>query len=381
MHSNPTSSHQSIRSSLWLLAVLLACYAGLCSGSVTVTDSFGHTYSWLQTTPLTSFPQFSIPAQTAVIFTISATSDVSYVNIHVAIPGQTVAMTNSTYNYVARLNATNRLPFGTDMVTASQFINGTTVYFTVGWQSGSAAVDTRSLFVFSSSFSSSAVGDPQFAGFLGQNYQIHGVANQVYSIISDALVQVNAMFVFLTKGHCPPPAARLPFKTACWSHAGSYLGRLTLQTLANDSIDIVAGAAGLGFTSVVANGAELQLGEEWRGNALTAAVNNHPHAHHLSRAHCSLVHSHVVRCHVGLYELTVTNSDGFLNLHEVAVSDWTALTHEVQSHGLLGQTWRRRSGGEVDGVEGSVDDYAEQDNDMFGTKTHFNRHRVKVVAA
>ena len=29
----------------------------------------------------------------------------------------------------------------------------------------------------------------------------------------------------------------------------------------------------------------------------------------------------------------------------------------------------------MDGVEGMVDDYAEQDNNAFGTKTHFNRHR------
>ena len=273
---------------------------------------------------------------------------------------------------MARLNDSNSLPFGTDTVTAAEFIAGSTVFFTVGWQGGAAAVDTPALFVFSDGSSGNAVGDPMFHGFLGQSYQVHGVANQVYALISDALVQVNAVFVFLTEGRCPSAALQLPLNSACWSHAGSYLGRVTLQTLAGDRIDIVAGSADTGFARVVTNGRQLQVGEEWKGNDVAAI--DHPQAHHLSRAHCRLLHSHVAVCHVGVYQLTLTNSDLFVNLHEVSVSDWTALTHEIHSHGLLGQTWRRRQGGEVADVEGLVDDYAEQDNDVFGLKTHFNRH-------
>jgi len=373
-----TTSHRSLGVSaccLFVLSLLSCVCVSRCS--VTVTDIYGHSFTFDQSTGASSFPQFAIPAFTAVNFTVSASSDVQYLDIHVAIPGLTVA--NSTYNYVALLNGTNTLPFGTDTVTPADFVDGTTVFFTVGWQSGAAAVDTPALFLFSGSVvgeppgSGNAVGDPMFQGFLGQSYQVHGVANQVYSLISDALVQVNAVFVFLTEGRCPSAALQLPFKTACWSHPGSYLGRLTLQTLADDRIDIVAGPADGGFARVLANGRELQLGEEWKGNDVSGV--DHPHAHHLSRAHCTLLHSHVVQCHVGLYQLTVTNSDGFVNLHEVSVADWTALTHEVRSHGLLGQTWRRRVGGEVAGVDGLVDDYAEQDNDVFGLKTQFNQHR------
>ena len=281
---------------------------------------------------------------------------------------------------VAHLNATNSLPFGTDTVTPAAFVSGTTVFFTIGWQGGASAVDTPPLFQFSDGSaadppaSGNAVGDPMFQGFLGQTYQVHGLSSQVYSLISDSLVQVNAMFVFLTEGRCLSAALQLPVRVACWSHPGSYLGRVTLQTLADDRIDIVAGPADSGFARLTANGRELQRGDEWKGNDVSAV--DHPHAHHLSRAHCSLLHSHLLQCHIGLYELTLTNSDGFINLHEVSVSDWTALTHEIHSHGLLGQTWRRQAGGEVEGVEGLVDDYAEQDNDMFGVKTHFNKHRT-----
>lgn len=46
-------------------------------------------------------------------------------------------------------------------------------------------------------------GDPQFSGFLGQQYQIHGVDGLVYNIISDPILQFNARFTFLEKGTCP----------------------------------------------------------------------------------------------------------------------------------------------------------------------------------
>ena len=375
--------HRSlVASGCCLLLVSLSCCVDLSSCGVTVSDQYGQSFTFEQSTAASSFPQFSIPALANVSLDIVASADVAYLDIHVAIPGQLTD--GSTYNYVAQLNASNSLPFGTDTVTAAAFIVGSTVFFTVGWQNGTAAVDSPPLFLFASlsgadpPSTGNAVGDPMFHGFLGQSYQVHGVAQQVYSLISDSLVQLNAMFVFLTEGRCPPAAVRLPFSTACWSHPGSYLGRITLQTIADDRIDIVAGTAGAGFERVTANGRELKLGDEWTGNDVTAI--DHPHAHHLSRSHCLLLHSHIVQCHVGLYQLTLTNSDGFVNLHEVSVSDWTALTHEIRSHGLLGQTWRRRTGGEVDGVEGLVDDYAEQNNDMFGTKTHFNLHRATLQA-
>ena len=44
------------------------------------------------------------------------------------------------------------------------------------------------------------VGDPQFVGLRGQNYQVHGVAGEIYSIVSDADLQYNSRFVFLSEG-------------------------------------------------------------------------------------------------------------------------------------------------------------------------------------
>ena len=41
------------------------------------------------------------------------------------------------------------------------------------------------------------LGDPQFYGSLGQSYQVHGIDGEAYSLISDALVQINGRFHFL----------------------------------------------------------------------------------------------------------------------------------------------------------------------------------------
>ena len=324
----------------WLLVLSLLCCMSLSCCYVTISDVSGQSFTFDQSTAASSFPAMSVPALAALGFTVLTSADIGYVNIHVAIPNSTT--NNSTYNYVAHLNATNSLPFGTDMVTASDLVAGTSVFFTVGWLGGTAAVDTPSLIVFTSANSANAVGDPQFHGFLGQSYQVHGTSNTVFSLISDALVQVNAVFVFLTEGRCPSAALELPLHSACWSHPGSYLGRLTLQSIAG-RLHRRGGRHGrLWLQQSGGQWARATSGRGVTGNEVSGV--DHPHAHHLSRTHCTLRHSHILQCHVGLFALTITNSDGFVNLHEVSVSDWTALTHEVRSHGLLGQTWQRRGG-------------------------------------
>ena len=95
------------------------------------------------------------------------------------------------------------------------------------------------------------VGDPQFYGFRGQSYQVHGIDGEVYNIISDANVQINGRFAFLQQarqcvkkqdirrtdadGTSSAAAAasverRLAVPIQCWSHPGSYIGQLSVQT-------------------------------------------------------------------------------------------------------------------------------------------------------
>jgi hypothetical protein len=82
----------------------------------------------------------------------------------------------------------------------------------------------------------SARGDPQFFGLIGQSFQVHGLDNTVYTIISHRDVGVNASFGFLT-GPLPCPTVERslndnnkPESISCWSHAGSYLSELGLFT-------------------------------------------------------------------------------------------------------------------------------------------------------
>jgi hypothetical protein len=71
----------------------------------------------------------------------------------------------------------------------------------------------------------------------------------------------------------------------------------------------------------------------------------------------------------GNFAFKLHNSDRFINLAGVTVLNWAAL----DSHGLLGQTWRAPvvRDEDVREVEGRIDDYAEQNNDLFGDKFLF----------
>ena len=196
----------------------------------------------------------------------------------------------------------------------------------------------------------SAVGDPSFTGFLGQHYQVHGMADTVYSVISDAMLQLNAQFVFLTEGQCPIMNGK-PL-TNCWSHPGSYFGSLALQTAEGDRLLIAAGSHSSGFTLTL-NGAPLS--ESVSRTGLSVSIDSSFRA--------------VVEA--GLYRMQIENSDMFVNIAGIEVTDWRRLREEVQPHGLLGQTWQRRRGGAV--IEGNVDDYVEADNALFGSQFLYSK--------
>jgi NHL repeat len=215
-----------------------------------------------------------------------------------------------------------------------------------------------------------ALGDPQFQGFLGQSYQVHGIDGAVYSIISSASLQLNARFAFLAQGRCPVYTRTRP-AINCWSHPGSYFGALAMRTQAGSRLLIEAGDAATGFQSIILDGINLTTsavtadirGEavEVRGCGLTVRL--------LDRHHLTVVH--------GVFGVSIDSSDRFLNLAEVAISSWSELVRNVKPHGLLGQSWRRLEGADrgvdVPQVAGAVDDYADGDNDIFGVNNIHSR--------
>ena len=201
-----------------------------------------------------------------------------------------------------------------------------------------------------------ARGDPSFTGFRGQLYQVHGMADTVYNVITDRHLQLNALFVFLTQGSCP--VVEGVTLSNCWSHPGSYFGALALRTTSGHRLLINAGAASQGLTLTIDD----------------APLTSSTTAPDLS---VTVVNSHRVVVQAGVYRLTVENSDGFLNLVQAQVLDWQALKRDVQSHGLLGQTWQSRG---AQAIEGAVDDYAEGDNDLFGSHFLYNKFQLSPAA-
>ena len=103
-----------------------------------------------------------------------------------------------------------------------------------------------------------ASGDPQFRGFRGQSYQVHGLDQGVYSIISSPTLQMNALFTFLDAGACPAyPSSMSTPPSHCWSHPGSYFGSLGLRTSGGDRLRIDAGDGRTGFAQLNLNNRSL----------------------------------------------------------------------------------------------------------------------------
>ena len=196
------------------------------------------------------------------------------------------------------------------------------------------------------------VGDPQFVGLRGQSYQVHGVAGEIYNIVSDADLQYNSRFVFLNSGECPVVNGRK--QKSCWSHPGSYLGELGLKTANGERVHLVTGSAKRGFESVAVNGKELRVGD---------SVVLKDGAGFVSRNS-----THLASVQIGNWDFAFENSDKFVN-QRVRVID----ARKLRAHGLLGQTWREATyPNAIKFVQGQVDDYVIRDQDIFGDNFLFN---------
>ena len=211
---------------------------------------------------------------------------------------------------------------------------------------------------------SSVRGDPQFVGLRGQTFQVHGMDGAVYALISDPHVEVNTRFLFLQGPRpCPVMPSTGKMATACWSHAGSYLGELAVKTSAGDRIHLVAGSAVDGFSTVTVNGKALSVDGS---SALHYLNNNLP----IGTIIYNNTHELTITC--SFFTLIVENIDNFLNIRSLSVLDgaWPRLA----AHGLLGQTWQwKRYSGKVKEIEGEVDDYALDGDDLFGDSFVFSR--------
>jgi hypothetical protein len=170
------------------------------------------------------------------------------------------------------------------------------------------------------------------------------VSGLAYNLISDIMVTVNALFTYLDDGLCLRDEYDEPL-FVCWSHPGSYLSAISVRMADGATLTVRAGTARQGFASVILNGHEILQGNK------SSTVGE------LSVLYTDLRTVSILNA--GLYNLTLQNSDEFINVMHLQVSSMTMLKEVVQSHGLIGQTWRAAvKGEEVREVEGRVDDYA-----------------------
>ena len=165
--------------------------------------------------------------------------------------------------------------------------------------------------------SSSVLGDPQFVGLLGQSFQVHGLDHAVYNLLVDGPLLVNARFRFLSSGRCPSTAAP---PTNCWSHPGSYLGELGVVSPNHSRLHILSGAWDEGFASVTLDGEVVPVGANMTAPGIAVHLLSH----------------YQLWLQSGNFELTIDNSDRFVNIAQLRVLHWSAVHN---THGLLGQTW------------------------------------------
>ena len=210
---------------------------------------------------------------------------------------------------------------------------------------------------------SGASGDPQFTGFLGQSYQVHGTASTVYSIISSERLQFNALFTFLTAGQCRQG-------TECFAHPGNYFGSVGLLIKAEDgSVVKVAVKSGS-----VTDGMKVTIDGEPLTPSSNRVVIDSVNSLHLTNKFELLVSTRD-------YTIRLENSDMFINQQvsiqshlaeaikavksssdSLAAAAATATAAQSLPHGILGQTWRMMTySNRWKFIEGDLMDYVISD--------------------
>ena len=199
------------------------------------------------------------------------------------------------------------------------------------------------------------VGDPQFVGLRGQSYQVHGIDGAVYNIISDDKLQVNSRFVFLTEGECPVINNKLD--TNCWSHPGSYLGEMSFQAIVDGKLHaafVQAGSAKKGFAGVQVDGKAMKVGDKLTFGSFSVEVKD----------------AYNVVINTETFEFSLHSSDMFINQ---AIRSKLPLS-QLTTHGLLGQTHTVKTyANSLKFVEGKVDDYLIESDDIYGSDFVYNR--------
>ena len=270
-----------------------------------------------------------------------------------------------------------------------------------GLSSSSSALSSSAPTLSSSSSTSSAAAfsDPRFVGFWGQSFYVGGVVGGVYSLLSDAEVQLNAMFVYRTNISCPVVEGRVVDN--CFQHKGTYFGSVAVRVQGGEWVVVAGGGVEQGFSGVtLSDRREVHVGEEVSmgqvGGSLSQSRADDGDIKRRLRAHTGdsslttpptsstvapalsvhrVSHRRLLVC-AGTYSLTIDNMDGYVDLTAVDVTCWRCITDELQPEGLLGRTWDAtvEVGGQAGSSDAEAEQYRERDDDLTGCNTARGKH-------
>jgi hypothetical protein len=220
--------------------------------------------------------------------------------------------------------------------------------------------------------SSGASADPQFFGLQGQRFQVHGLPDEIFNLISAPRFSLNSKFVYLSSGQCDYS------NTPCWTHPGTYLGELGFL-ISGHQIKLVSGSHNAG----------LRLWLDDQEQDLTQAITWRSLAND-NTTYFSARANDQFAFRTSNFLIEVTNSDLFFNL-QVSLLDTQLLllgapvvhaekhvtddsTNLPALHGLIGQTWRNVV--YTDGIlyEGEILDYLVSSGNLFDPHFTFSKY-------
>ena len=234
----------------------------------------------------------------------------------------------------------------------------------------------------------SVLGDPSFVGFHGQSFQVHGIPNRYFNLLSTSSVQFNALFTMLVDGQSMSAGAMkaarvsrqlsaaklskessstypLPLTTA-YSHEGTFLAVMALK-LAGVAVYAAAGPYTQGFKTVTIAGSAVAVS--------SAAVEV------AAGMYVTLQTPHILTIDTPAVSFTLANADHFFNIEQATLHQH--YTADAQMDGLLGQTaneqWKVESSTAF--KQHMVYDYLLADMDGFSDDFVSNLYQAPAVDA
>ena len=242
-----------------------------------------------------------------------------------------------------------------------------------GSSTGAASASSTGTVSVSSSPVTSVLGDPSFVGFNGQRFQVHGIPNRYFNLLSTPTLQFNALFTMLVDGQSLTAgqmrSARvsrqlqavksaqvypLPLTTA-YSHEGTFLAEMSLKFTAPDGTVVrvvaTAGPYTTGFSHVTVSGVAVTISS----SAVQVATG----------MYVTLTTPSILTIDTPAVSFTLANADHFFNIEQATLN--LPYTADAQMDGLLGQTadetWKVESSREF--KQHMVYDYLLADMDGF----------------